>query len=79
MWQWSIFVLAKSFTDDGEGRLGSQGAYQMIDDIHAALAGYGFDGLDSKLFYFGANRFKVIDGRVIYEMTFRHHMIRLAA
>ncbi len=77
-WRWSIFVVAKSFTDEGEGRLGTLGAYQLIDDIFDALQGYGFSGTETRLFYVGARRFRVIDGRVLYEMTFRHHMIRQA-
>jgi len=79
-WYWTLYLVASSFGTDGEGRLGATGAYQMVDDVVAALEGFTLtippDSNTTKLIYIGAARFNVEDTAVIYEVRFRHQFLR---
>jgi hypothetical protein len=76
---WTLYLCASSFGTDTEGRLGTQGAYQMIDDAIAKLEGFPIttpDGQQDKLVYIGAARYHVGDTVVIYESRWRHQFVR---
>ncbi len=79
---WTFYVIAQSFGGDGEGRVGTVGAYQMIDDLIEALEGKEIyvDNVLMKLFYKGAIRAMnpaQSPSVVIYEVKFRHQYQRM--
>jgi hypothetical protein len=75
--EWSIFLVAQSYATDEEGRLGATGAYQMIDDVLAALEGETISLVQAaKLFYVRSRRYNVTANAVIYEMVFRCAYLR---
>ena len=72
--EWSIFVVASSFASAGEGRIG---AYQMVDDVIAAVQGKTLS-LDppAKPFYVRSRRYNLTANTVIYQVTFRNQFTR---
>jgi hypothetical protein len=75
--EWSIFVVAESYAVAGEGRLGTVGAYQMIDDVLATLEGKLISLVEvARLFYVRSRRYNVTTNAVIYEMVFRNAYLR---
>jgi len=77
--EWSIFLVAPSFGAEVEGRLGSTGVYQMIDDALAALEGKVIS-LDetAKVFYVRTRRYNVTGNAVVYELVVRNAYLRKA-
>jgi hypothetical protein len=64
---WDLFVIAESFSKDGEGR---ESVYTMLDDISTALGGFVLPSTVSrtmaKLFRRGIKRWSLTDASVIY-------------
>lgn len=75
--EWSLYAISTSFATDGEGRLGDQGCYQMVDDLIAAIDGRLVSAdPDAKAFYVGCRRYDLNDSRIVYEISFRNQFIR---
>jgi len=75
--EWSFFLGASSFAADGEGRLGTVGIYQMIDDVIAAVDGRALSLAPlAKAFYKRARRYNITPNLVIYEVVFRNQFVR---
>lgn len=78
---WKLYVIAHSFAPSAEGRLGTQGAYQMLEDVVGKLEGWIVDKsvTTSKMLLVGSQLYNVQDTSVAYEMTWRCNFIRQAA
>ena len=75
--RWSIYVVAASFAIEGEGRLGNEGAYQLVDDVIAAVHWQPLSiGPDARAVYNGAERHDVDTGRVVYRTRWRCQFLR---
>jgi hypothetical protein len=75
--QWSCYVFAQSFSSDEEGRLG---VYGYIDQLLTALQGFPVAAnINSKIEYVSATRSQITSTWVIYEVRFRHPVVRMSA
>jgi hypothetical protein len=77
---WSFFLVAASFSDRGEGRSGAQGAYQMVDDLMAAIDGQ-IVSLEpaARAFFVSERRYAVYQASVVYQVKFRNGFTRQGA
>lgn len=76
--EWSIFLIASSFSLEGEGRSGSVGIYQMIDDVYAAVHWKVLmNDPPARAVYTGFRRFDLGANSVVYQMTFRNTFVRM--
>jgi hypothetical protein len=78
---WTIYLVAASFSIESEGRLGTTGAYMMVDDVIAALEGKIVNTSPhvSKLMYVSSERFDVTDVSVVYASRWRTDFYRTGA
>lgn len=75
---WSIFLIASSFSAASEGRIGSVGTYQMLDDVVSAVEGQlvALPNENTKFMYLGAEFFGVNKTQVVYRSRWRNEYIR---
>ncbi len=75
---WKTYIIANSFGQSAEGRLGTHGAYQIIEDVIDKLEGFLVDDdvTTSKMLLVGTSMVNVSELTVIYEMIWRNNFIR---